>query len=99
MKRWFAVALLSIGLTLLVGPWKTASASDDHNNGDKKSDFALFHGTNPAPEAPPGARSRTGTLSSSRSRRTDRSAFRNRSAGRRAWKTGSGFPTVAIRPA
>ena len=53
MKRWLVVALLSIGLTVLVGPWKTASASDDHNNGDKKSDFALFDGTNPTTEAPP----------------------------------------------
>ncbi len=36
-----AVALLSLGMVVLLGPWTVAKAGD-------KSDFALFDGTNPA---------------------------------------------------
>src|SRR5712691_8012115 len=121
MKRSLAVALLSM---IPFGLWTVASADDD----DRKSDFALFDGTNPTTEAPPfggaectvkGAatfyvavtahssgpsgfvrpRLRTGTLSSTRSRRMGRSAFRSRSAGRKTWTPGSASPTVATRTA
>ena len=46
MKRSLAVALLSM---IPFGLWTVASADDD----DRKSDFALFDGTNPTTEAPP----------------------------------------------
>ncbi len=47
MKRSLAVAFL---LMLPFGVWTVAIADDDD---DRKSDFALFDGTNPATEAPP----------------------------------------------
>jgi hypothetical protein len=50
MKRQWAVTLLSAGLLVLFGSWTVAIADDDD---DRKSDFALFDGTNPATEAPP----------------------------------------------
>jgi hypothetical protein len=53
MKRWLTVALLSAGLVVLSGPWTVAGADDDDDDNDKKSDFALFDGTNPATEDPP----------------------------------------------
>ena len=58
MKRWLTVAVLSIGFVVLFGPWTVARADDDRKKGDfddhgKKSDFALFDGTNPTTEAPP----------------------------------------------
>ena len=51
MKRALIAAVLSVGLIVLSGPWSVAIADDDDD--DKKSDFALFDGTNPATEAPP----------------------------------------------
>ena len=59
MKRWSAAAtvLVSLALVASLGVSTVASADDDDDKGrhknDKKSDFALFDGTNPSTEAPP----------------------------------------------
>jgi len=56
VQRRLTVAVLSIGFVVLFGPWMVASADDgkkDDFDGGKKSDFALFDGTNPTTEAPP----------------------------------------------
>jgi hypothetical protein len=46
MKRWLAVALFAAGLLVVYGPGTVVWADDDDD--DKRSDFALFDGTNPA---------------------------------------------------
>lgn len=57
MQRRLIVAVLCVGFVVLFGPWTRANAGDhkkdDFDRHGKKSDFALFDGTNPATEAPP----------------------------------------------
>lgn len=43
MKRGLILAFVTVGFVMLFGSWTVASA-----DGDNKSDFALFDGTNPA---------------------------------------------------
>ena len=45
MKRGLMLAFLMAGFVVLCGSWTVASAKDN-DNGDNKSDFALFDGTN-----------------------------------------------------